>query len=68
MNSNTMGQHKPDLSPAASEEEVLRLTHREWRRLLEERSFLEDETNRFQPPRRYHGRPVQIVPAPSERN
>ncbi len=46
---------------------VVCFTHGEWRRLLEDRSFLEDEANRFQPPRRYQGRPVVIIPAPSTR-
>jgi hypothetical protein len=42
---------------------VLRVTPSEWRRLLEERSFLDHPDNRYQPPRRYCGRPVQVVPA-----
>ncbi len=42
--------------------DVLRLTYRQWRRLLEDRSFLEDADNRFQPPRRYRGRRVEIIP------
>ena len=46
---------------------VLRLTPREWRIVLERRSFLEREDNRFQSPRRFCGRPVQIVPDDSFR-
>jgi hypothetical protein len=57
------------LSPAAQTfadaPPVLRLTHGEWRRLLEQRAFLDNTDNQFQPPRRYLGRPVEIVPAPS---
>ena len=47
---------------AAERQSVLRLTYGQWRRLLEDRSFLEDADNRFQPPRRYRGRLVEIVP------
>ena len=47
--------------------DVLRLTPREWRMVLERRSFLERDDNRFQTPRLFCGRPVQIVPDPSFR-
>lgn len=47
--------------------EVLRLTPSEWRAVLEQRSFLEWGDNRFQPPRRLYGAPVQIVPDDSFR-
>ena len=46
---------------------VLRLTPKEWRTVLERRSFLEREDNRFQTPRLFCGRPVQIVPDDSFR-
>ena len=46
---------------------VLRLTPKEWRTVLERRSFLERADNRFQTPRRFCGRPVQIVPDDSFR-
>lgn len=46
---------------------VLRLTPSEWRTVLERRSFLEHGDNRFQTPRRFCGRPVQIVPDDSFR-
>lgn len=59
MISNETGRDRPD----DAQPSVLRLTHSEWRRLLEDRSFLENEDNRFQHPRRYKGRPVEIVPA-----
>ncbi len=48
-------------------EPVLRLTPQEWRTVLERRSFLEREDNRFQTPRRFCGHPVQIVPDDSFR-
>ena len=47
--------------------DVLRLTPKEWRTVLERRSFLERDDNRFQTPRLFCGRPVQIVPDPSFR-
>jgi hypothetical protein len=46
---------------------ILRLTPSEWRTVLERRSFLERDDNRFQAPRRFCGRPVEIVPDPSFR-
>lgn len=46
---------------------ILRLTPSEWRTVLERRSFLERDDNRFQTPRRFCGRPVEIVPDPSFR-
>jgi hypothetical protein len=39
----------------------LRLTPREWRRILEDPSFLARPDNRYQQPRRLNGRPVEIV-------
>ena len=53
-----------DPSPAPP---VLRLTPSEWRTVLERRSFLEHDDNRFQTPRLLRGRPVEIVPDPSFR-
>ena len=50
-----------------AEPPVLRLTPSEWRVVLERRSFLERDDNRFQSPRRFCGRPVEIVPDPSFR-
>lgn len=38
-----------------------RLTPGQWRRILEDPSFLADADNRYQRPRRLHGRPVEIV-------
>ena len=46
---------------------VLRLTPQEWRTVLERRSFLERADNRFQTPRLFRGRPVEIVPDESFR-
>ncbi len=46
---------------------VLRLTPWEWRTVLERRSFLEGEDNRFETPRLFCGHPVQIVPDDSFR-
>ncbi len=46
---------------------VLRMTPPEWRSVLERRSFLEGEDNRFATPRRLYGRLVQIVPDDSFR-
>jgi hypothetical protein len=46
---------------------VIRLTPSEWRAVLERRSFLERDDNRFQTPRLFCGRPVEIVPDPSFR-
>ncbi len=46
---------------------VLRLTPQEWRTVLERRSFLERDGNRFQTPRLFCGRPVQIIPDDSFR-
>ncbi|HWE45718.1 MAG TPA: hypothetical protein VG407_06785 [Caulobacteraceae bacterium] len=39
----------------------LTLTPREWRRILEDPSFLARPDNRYQQPRRLNGRPVEIV-------
>ena len=47
--------------------DTLRLTPSEWRTVLERRSFLERDDNRFQTPRLFCGRPVQIVPDSSFR-
>ena len=47
--------------------DVLRLTPMEWRAVLERRSFLERDDNRFQTPRLFCGRPVEIVPDASFR-
>ncbi len=52
---------------AAAPKPVLRLTPREWRTVLERRSFLESDDNRFQTPRLFCGRPVEIVPDDSFR-
>ena len=52
---------------ALSADTVLRLTPGEWRTVLERRSFLERDDNRFQTPRLFCGRPVQIVPDDSFR-
>jgi hypothetical protein len=46
---------------------VIRLTPSEWRTVLERRSFLERDDNRFQTPRMFCGRRVEIVPDPSFR-
>ena len=46
---------------------VIRLTPSEWRTVLERRGFLERDDNRFQLPRRFCGRPVEIVPDASFR-
>ena len=66
-----MSQTSPDAGEASSEAPaalpVLRLTPKEWRTVLERRSFLEREDNRFQTPRLFCGRPVQIVPDDSFR-
>lgn len=40
----------------------LHFTPAEWRMLLEDRAFLKDGDNRFAPPRRLMGVPVEIVP------
>jgi hypothetical protein len=40
----------------------LHLTPAEWRHFLEDRSFLTDEDNRYQTPRRLMGVTVVIVP------
>ncbi|MBS0295840.1 MAG: hypothetical protein JSR45_05965 [Proteobacteria bacterium] len=39
----------------------LRLTPGEWRRILEDPTFLEDSGNAYAAPRRFHGLPVEIV-------
>ena len=39
----------------------LTLTPREWRRILEDPSFLARPDNRYQQPRRLNGRPVEVV-------
>ncbi len=52
---------------AAAPNPVLRLTPKEWRTVLERRSFLESDDNRFQTPRLLCGRPVEIVPDDSFR-
>jgi len=41
---------------------ALRFTPAEWRFILQDRGFLKDRDNRFQPPRRLMGLPVVIVP------
>lgn len=41
---------------------LLHFTPAEWRVLLEDRSFLADADNRFEPPRRLMGIAVRIVP------
>ncbi len=51
----------------AAPKPVLRLTPKEWRTVLERRSFLESNDNRFQTPRLFCGRPVEIVPDDSFR-
>ena len=48
--------------PDAATSRVLRLTPKEWRTVLERRSFLERDDNRFQTPRLFCGHPVEIVP------
>ena len=53
--------------PDSAEARVLRLTPKEWRTVLERRSFLERDDNRFQTPRRFCGHLVQIVPDDSFR-
>ena len=40
----------------------LHLTPAEWRRFLEDSSFLSHQDNRYQPPRRLMGVAVEIVP------
>jgi len=58
-----MSQSPSNSTSADEEAPVLRLTHGAWRRLLEQPSFLDNDDNRFQPPRRYLGRRVEIIPA-----
>ncbi len=41
---------------------ALRFTPAEWRRLLEDRAFLNECGNRYTPPRRLMGVDVEIVP------
>ena len=53
--------------PGPANRPMLRLTWTEWRTVLEQRSFLERDDNRFQIPRRLYGQPVQIVPDDSFR-
>ena len=61
-------QDPGELEEAASRSQpTLRLTPQEWRTVLERRSFLERDDNRFQTPRLFRGRPVQIVPDDSFR-
>lgn len=43
-------------------ESVLHFTPAEWRRCLEDPSFLDDQDNRYLPPRRLMGVAVAIVP------
>jgi hypothetical protein len=40
----------------------LMFTPAEWRSILEDREFLEDEDNSYRVPRRLMGLPVQIIP------
>ncbi len=40
----------------------LRFTPREWRLLLEDPAFLNDQDNRYLTPRRFMGADVEIVP------
>ena len=56
-----------EAADARSADTVLHLTPGEWRTVLERRSFLERDDNRFQTPRLFCGRPVQIVPDDSFR-
>ena len=63
----TQARAEPDPEPQPEADPVLRLTPREWRTVLERRSFLERDDNRFQTPRRFCGHPVQIVPDDSFR-
>ncbi len=49
--------------PAEGSLKPLTLTPREWRRILEDPSFLARPDNRYQQPRRLNGRPVEIVRA-----
>jgi hypothetical protein len=50
-----------------SDQALLRLTPGEWRTILETQSFLDQDDNRFQHPRRFLGAPVQIIPDESFR-
>ena len=62
----THGSPSPDTTPTLPVEggpRPLTLTPREWRRILEDPSFLARPDNRYQQPRRLNGRPVEIVRA-----
>ncbi len=63
----TPGRGNEDSDEAWTADPVLRLTPDEWRTVLERRSFLERADNRFETPRLFCGRPVQIVPDDSFR-
>jgi hypothetical protein len=54
----------PSPHPRAADREsgeALRLTPGQWRRILEDPSFLQRPDNRYQRPRRLNGLPVEIV-------
>ena len=59
-----MVQLNPLFEPERDADGVVRFhfTPGEWRRVLEDRAFLQQEDNAFQPPRRLMGVPVRIVP------
>ncbi len=52
----------PQLNGPAERGFVLRFTPAEWRLLLEDRSFLDEQDNAYSPPRRLMGIAVRIVP------
>lgn len=58
---------EPRTFAAKGDPACLRLTPVQWRAILEARSFLEHDDNRFQHPRRFLGTPVQIIPDESFR-
>jgi hypothetical protein len=63
-------QSSSPVPPSRAAEEadtVVKLTPSEWHALLESRSFLDHDDNRFERPRRLCGAAVEIVPDDSFR-
>ena len=59
---------RPALPPSEDHDrDELRFTPSQWHTLLEKRSFLERDDNHSDPPRRFLGHPVRIVPDDSWR-
>ena len=59
---NARNERQTNPRPTVDDRFALKFTPAEWRAVLEDAAFLEEDDNRYLPPRRLMGVAVRIVP------